>query len=68
MADFIIRTDGWSRSNPGPAAIGAVIENGKGEVLKEYGEYIGKKTNKEAESCALIFAFKTVKSYNDKEK
>ena len=68
MPDFIVHTDGGSRSNPGPAAIGAVISNGKGEVLKEYGEYIGKKTNNEAEYMAAIFALKKIKSLYGKEK
>ena len=68
MNDFIIHTDGGSRSNPGPAAIGVVIENGKREKLKEYGEYIGKKTNNEAEYMAAIFALKKVKSLYGKER
>ena len=35
---FIVHTDGGSRSNPGPAAIGVVISNEKSQVLKEFGE------------------------------
>ena len=57
---IIIYTDGGSRGNPGPAAIGVVIETdlvGK----KEYGEYIGETTNNEAEYKAVIFAFKKLK-------
>lgn len=68
MIDFIIHTDGGSRNNPGPAGIGVVISNGKGEVLKKYGEYIGEKTNNEAEYQAAIFALKKVKALFGKEK
>jgi ribonuclease HI len=57
---FIIHTDGGSRGNPGPAAIGVVIE-GSGLGKKEYGEHIGVTTNKEAEYQAVIFAFKKLK-------
>jgi len=38
-------TDGGSRNNPGPAAIGVWIET----LNKKYSEYIGEKTNNEAE-------------------
>ena len=54
-----IHTDGGARGNPGPAAIGAVIEGGFGK--KEYGEYIGETTNNEAEYKAVIFALKKLK-------
>ena len=62
MNKFIIHTDGGARGNPGPAAIGAVIENDKGKVLKEVSEYIGEKTNNEAEYRAAITALKKLKS------
>jgi ribonuclease HI len=57
---YTIYTDGGSRGNPGPAAIGVVI---KGDQIrtKEYGEYIGVGTNNEAEYKAIIFALKKVK-------
>ena len=58
---IIIHTDGGSRGNPGPAAIGVVMESdsfGK----KEFGEYIGETTNNEAEYRAVIFALKKIKS------
>ena len=56
---IIIYTDGGSRGNPGPAAIGIVII-GVGEK-REYGEYIGVTTNNEAEYQAVIFALKKIK-------
>ena len=58
---YIIYTDGGARGNPGPAAIGVVIDGPKiGKKL--YQEYIGETTNNEAEYRALIFALKKLKS------
>jgi len=68
METFIIRTDGGARGNPGPAAIGAVIENKEGRALKEISEYIGETTNNEAEYRAAITAFKKLKAMIGKEK
>jgi ribonuclease HI len=59
-----IFTDGGSRNNPGPAAVGVWIET----LNKKYGEYIGEKTNNEAEYEALIFGLKKIKSLVGKEK
>jgi ribonuclease HI len=57
-------TDGGSRNNPGPAAVGVWIET----LNKKYGEYIGEKTNNESEYEALIFGLKKIKSLVGKEK
>lgn len=57
----IIYTDGGSRGNPGPAAVGAVIKDAKGHTLKSYGQTIGRRTNNEAEYEAVLFALKKVK-------
>jgi len=57
----MIYTDGGSRGNPGPSAIGVVICNEKGEPIKKYGEPIGEATNNEAEYQAVIFALKKIK-------
>ena len=65
---LIIYTDGGSRGNPGPAGIGVVISNSKGEIIKKYGETIGKKTNNEAEYQAVIFALKKIKALWGKKK
>jgi len=67
MQKFIVHTDGGARGNPGPAALGVVIANEKGEVLKKYGEYIGETTNNVAEYSAVIFALKKIKSLWGKE-
>lgn len=63
---LVISTDGGSRGNPGPAALGAVIEGPLGK--KEYGEYLGELTNNEAEYRALIFALKKTKQLYGKAK
>ena len=68
MIDFIIHTDGGARGNPGPAAIGFVIANRERKVVKEYGEYIGKTTNNDAEYQAIISALKKLKSLIGKTK
>ena len=57
MKKIIIYTDGGSRGNPGPAAIGFVFCNEREEVLKKYSQYLGESfTNNEAEYRAVIFA------------
>jgi ribonuclease HI len=58
---LIIYTDGGSRGNPGPAAIGVVFSDEKGKVIKEYGQKIGRATNNEAEYEAVIFALQKAK-------
>ena len=68
MNKYIVYTDGGSRSNPGPAATGYVISDESGKLLKEYGEYIGIKTNNEAEYKAPIAGLKKLRSLIGKEK
>ena len=59
---IIIFTDGGSRGNPGPSAIGVAICNEKNEIIKEYNQYLGDNfTNNEAEYKAVIFALKKIK-------
>ncbi len=68
MKRLIIYGDGGSRGNPGPAAIGVVVCNKKGEVIKKYSQYLGEFTNNEAEYQAVIFGLKKVKAlYGKKE-
>ena len=63
MKKIIIYTDGGSRGNPGPAAIGVIFCNEKEQAIKKYGEYLGDKlTNNEAEYQATIFALKKFKA------
>lgn len=62
MRKIIIYTDGGSRGNPGPAAIGVVFCNEKDQKIKEYSEYLGEKTNNEAEYQAAIYALQKFKA------
>jgi ribonuclease HI len=65
---LIIYTDGGARGNPGPAAIGIFVADEKGAAIKKYSQYLGEKTNNEAEYEAIIFALKKVKALFGKEK
>jgi len=62
----VIYTDGASRDNPGHAAIGYWITDGKKE-LERKGEYIGVTTNNQAEYRALIEALKQARKYKPLE-
>ena len=53
---LIINIDGASRGNPGPAGIGIVIIKDNLR-LAEYKEFIGKKTNNQAEYNWVILAY-----------
>lgn len=64
MEKIVIYTDGGSRGNPGPAAIGVWIET----LDKKYGKTIGEATNNDAEYQALIFALKKCKALLGKQK
>lgn len=65
---IIVYTDGGSRGNPGPAGVGVVICNEKGQQIKGYSKDIGIKTNNEAEYEAVIFALQKIKQLFGKEK
>jgi ribonuclease HI/probable phosphoglycerate mutase len=53
---LIAYSDGASRGNPGPAAIGALVLDESGELLTEIARFIGRGTNNEAEYRAAIAA------------
>src|SRR5574341_1068455 len=69
---FIVHTDGGARGNPGPAAVGVVIEKLKNENLKmkneerellvEFGKQIGEATNNVAEYTAVLEGLRNLKS------
>lgn len=61
MKKIVIYTDGGSRGNPGPSAIGVVFRNEIGQEIKNYSQYIGEATNNEAEYNALIFGLEKFK-------
>lgn len=65
---LVVYTDGGARGNPGPAALGVVIQDAKGHTLKKYGERLGIKTNNEAEYEAVISALQKIKALYGKEK
>lgn len=53
---FIIYTDGGSRGNPGPAALGVFITDDHGNLVYKKGLYLGIQTNNFAEYSALVHA------------
>jgi len=55
-ARLVIHADGGSRGNPGPSAIGVVIEDAGGNVIERFGRRIADGTNNEAEYKAAIIA------------
>jgi ribonuclease HI len=56
MKKLITFTDGGSRNNPGPAACGAVIQDGTGNLLATHSCFLGVATNNQAEYGALVLA------------
>jgi ribonuclease HI len=56
IASFQANIDGGSRGNPGPAAYGVVMRDGRGEVVARLKKYIGQNTNNVAEYFGLIAA------------
>ena len=51
---LVVHVDGGARGNPGPAAIGIVVSDTKGDVRDEVAEPIGVATNNVAEYRALL--------------
>jgi ribonuclease HI len=56
IASYHANIDGGSRGNPGPAAYGVVMRDGRGEVVASLKKYIGQNTNNVAEYFGLIAA------------
>ncbi len=66
---IIVYSDGGSRGNPGPSAVGVVICNESGQKIKEYGQKLEDvSTNNEAEYEAVIFGLKKLKQLFGKDK
>ncbi|HOG38728.1 MAG TPA: ribonuclease HI family protein [bacterium] len=59
-------TDGGSRGNPGPSAIGGVIYDGD-KIIKQFSERIPETTNNQAEYRAIIRGLELAKKLNIKE-
>ncbi len=68
IKNLSIHVDGGARGNPGPAAVGVYIEDGSGNLLKEYNKYLGEETNNVAEYQAAILALKKTKQLFGKKK
>ena len=56
MNTLNIFTDGGARGNPGPAAVGVVIKDERGKILKSISRRIGEATNNVTEYSAVIAA------------
>src|SRR5260370_25142111 len=55
-----LRADGGARGNPGPAALGVVIEDDQGMRLLTVHRFLGVASNNQAEDQALIEGLKAV--------
>jgi ribonuclease HI len=60
-------SDGGARGNPGPAAIGVVICDAHGKVVREDAECIGEMTNNKAEYRAMLKAIEMAKALKAKK-
>lgn len=63
METLYLFTDGGSRGNPGPAAIGIVLKDNQGKILEEKQATIGVATNNQAEYAALLMGLKIAQKY-----
>ncbi len=66
MTKIIIYTDGGSRGNPGPSALGVYITDENGKKLAAIGKRIGKATNNVAEYAAVNEGFNWLLVNKDK--
>lgn len=65
--DLIIYSDGGSRGNPGPAALGFLIQNQSGGTLFKEGRFIGITTNNTAEYQAVTAALTKALQFKSRE-
>lgn len=61
---MVVNIDGASRGNPGPAGIGVVFIKDNLKIT-EYKEFIGKKTNNQAEYAALKKALQIASTFDN---
>jgi ribonuclease HI len=54
MKKLVIYTDGASRGNPGPAALGVVIQDERGRTVDTISQCLGEATNNQAEYRAIV--------------
>ena len=62
-----VYTDGGSRGNPGPSAIGILIYSPAGRLLRDHREFIGKTTNTQAEYRAVLKALELARGFTKGE-
>jgi len=67
VPNIILRIDGCSLGNPGPAGVGVLMENKNGETVVKRSKAIGIRTNNEAEYMALIEALKLASRFKGGE-
>ncbi len=63
QANLVINTDGGSRGNPGPSAIGVVVTTPDGTHLESFGKYLGEGTNNFAEYSGVIAGLEAATKY-----
>src|SRR3989338_5213563 len=68
MEKIIVHTDGGSRGNPGPAAIGVFIQDASGGVMARYGETIGKAKSKQTNADVYMDSELIVRQLNGEYK
>lgn len=61
LSEWVLYIDGAARNNPGPAGAGFFITHNNSALCKE-GYYLGRKTNNQAEYCALLLGLHYLKS------
>ena len=64
---LIIHSDGGSRGNPGPSAIGFVIKDPIGKTVHSEGKQIGIQTNNVAEYIAIYMSILRAKELGGKD-
>jgi ribonuclease HI len=65
MVDRVkVNCDGGSRGNPGPSAYGVVIAASDGQIIEEFGAYLGEQTNNYAEYSGVVAALEKLKDLN----
>ncbi len=67
QGELHIYTDGASRGNPGPAAIGVCITTPEGQTVEEIAETVGITTNNVAEYMALVRGLEAARSLGASE-
>lgn len=60
-------TDGGSRGNPGPAAIGGVLYDTEDKIITSFSKYLGETTNNQAEYTALLTGLELAQKHQVRE-